>query len=378
MKKKLFILLCLFCGACQILSKNASHQVGIMLKQASFDDLTSFDEDKFSEVAGAVLLSCKAIEENPAWLTQSAVKINPEAYLKACSDFNALKDKNDANIRSFIQSHFTPYLVTYNGTPNGQFTSYYEAEIRASKRKHGKYKYPIYGRPNDLVEIRLKDFDETLPDKRLLGRLDQGKFVPYFERKTIDERGVDAPVILWGNDKVDIFLMQIQGSAVAILDDKTSVRIGYADSNGLKFQGIGRVLLDKGLLQPGQASMGNIREFLKNNPEIANENMNENPRFIFHRLTEADGPLGKLGVPLTPGRSLAVDQAFIPLGSLLWLETTAPSGAPLNKIVSAQDVGSAIKGAIRGDYFWGHGEEALQEAGKMNASGKYYILVPHV
>ena len=222
----------------------------------------------------------------------------------------------------------------------------------------------------------MQDFDPTLPNKRILGRIEGTKLVPYLTRKQIEQSGVNAPVILWGDDKVDIFLMQIQGSAVALLDDGTSVRVSYADNNGHRFVGIGSLLLKKGLLKKGEASMDKIRDWLKNNPEIADVNMNENPRFIFHKISDASGPIGALGVPLTAGRSLAVDTDYIPLSSLLWLETTAPSGKPLQKLVSAQDIGAAIKGAVRGDYFWGHGEEALLEAGKMNASGRFYILLP--
>ena len=175
---------------------------------------------------------------------------------------------------------------------------------------------------------------------------------------------------------VDIFLMQIQGSAVAVLDDGSSVRVKYADNNGHNFVGIGSVLLKKGLLKPGHASMDKIRDWLKQNPDMAKINMAENPRFIFHNISDADGPIGALGVSLTAGRSLAVDNSFVPLGSLLWLETTGPDKEKIEKLVIAQDIGGAIKGVVRGDYFWGHGESALLSAGKMNSTGKYYILLP--
>ena len=134
--------------------------------------------------------------------------------------------------------------------------------------------------------------------------------------------------------------------------------------------------LKKGLLKPGQASMDKIRDWLKNNPQIAKINMAENPRYIFHKISDADGPVGALGVSLTPGRSLAVDNSVIPLGAFLWLETTGPEQEKIEKLVIAQDIGGAIKGVVRGDYFWGHGEKALLSAGKMNSVGQYYILLP--
>ena len=134
--------------------------------------------------------------------------------------------------------------------------------------------------------------------------------------------------------------------------------------------------MQKGLLKKGEASMDKIRDWLKVNPQIADVNMKENPRFIFHQISDTTGPLGALGVPLTAGRSLAVDPEFIPLGSLLFIDTTEPGGKPLQKLVAAQDIGAAIKGPIRGDYFWGHGEKALLQAGKMNAQGRLYIFMP--
>jgi membrane-bound lytic murein transglycosylase A len=120
--------------------------------------------------------------------------------------------------------------------------------------------YPIYGKPNDLVEINLRDFDSSLPNQRLVGRVENGKLVKYYTRKEIDEGFIDAPVILWGDNQVDIYLMQIQGAAVATLDDGSKIRVGYADNNGHKFRGIGSILLERGLIEPKDASMVKIRE----------------------------------------------------------------------------------------------------------------------
>ena len=228
---------------------------------------------------------------------------------------------------------------------------------------------------NALTPI-VTTFDKSLPNRRLLGRIEGSKLIPYHTRAEIEQKIIDAPVILWGNDAVDIYLMQIQGSAIALLDDGSSVRIKYADNNGHNFVGIGSILLKKGLLKPGQASMDKIRDWLKENPQIAKANMSENPRYIFHAFSDAEGPIGALGVPLVAGRSLAVDETNIPLGALLWLETTGPNKEKIEKLVIAQDIGGAIKGIVRGDYFWGHGEQALLSAGKMNSTGQYYILLP--
>ena len=193
-----------------------------------------------------------------------------------------------------------------------------------------------------MIEVNLRDFDSSLPAKRLVGRIENKKLVPYFTRDEITKQDLDAPVILWADSYVDIYVMQIQGSAVATLDDSSKVRIGYAENNGRDFKGIGSILLEKGLIEPGKASMGNIKKWLKENYDEALVPMNQNHRYVFHRLSNADGPIGAQGVSLTAGRSLAVDKSFIPLGSLLWLETTGPDKEPINKLVVAQDIGLSL------------------------------------
>ncbi|MBR1948319.1 MAG: MltA domain-containing protein, partial [Alphaproteobacteria bacterium] len=203
------------------------------------------------------------------------------------------------------------------------------------------------------------------------------KLTPYYTRKEIYDNGLNAPIILWGDSYIDIYIMQIQGSAVAKLPNGEKVRISFAESNGHKFKGIGSILLSKKLIPASQASMGNIKKWLKENFDTAKETMNENKRYIFHKIGNDEGPIGALGVDLTAGRSLAVDKTIIPLGAMLWLETSSPDNNKLNKLVMAQDIGSAIKGAIRGDYFWGSGgDDILEKAGKMNSKGQYYILIP--
>ncbi len=381
MKRIELLLLVLGLFACSVQEKKLPQIVvgteqSIELQPVGWSDLKNFKQDDLLEAVPAFKLSCEAVLQRPEVLREAQIQIEPSAYINICRRFLAEDVAETKAFRQFLVDNFRPYLVLEKLNPQGRFTSYYEAELRAAKYRHGKYQYPIYGRPNDLLEINLQDFDKTLPRQRLLGRAENGKIVPYYTRAEISRGGVDAPVVLWGDDAVDIYLMQIQGSAVALLDDGTAVRIRYADNNGHEFVGIGSVLLKKGLLQPGQASMDKIRDWLKANPEKAKENMDENPRFIFHKLSDAPGPIGALGVPLTAGRSLAVDSRYIPLGSLIWLETTGPDKQPIEKLVAAQDTGGAIKGVVRGDYFWGHGEQALFSAGKMSSPGQYYILLP--
>lgn len=346
------------------------------LQKASFSDLSGWKKDNINQAVEAFKKSCrKILQEKNDYMSNAQARIPVKDYQDVCQKLTKVSPKD---YRKFLETNFTPYLVTYENSSEGKFTSYYEAEIHASKTPSAEYKYPVYGRPDDLIEINLQDFDPELPRRRLVGRVENKKFVPYFTRAEIEKNKINAPVVLWGNDHVDIYVMQIQGSAVAVLDDGSRIRIGYAETNGRKFQGIGSILLQKGLLAPGKASMDKIKKWLKENYPAAAEHMNENERFVFHRLVDAEGPLGAHGVPLTAGRSLAVDRQYIPLGALLWLETTSPDKKEIKKLVVAQDIGGAIKGAVRGDYFWGSGgDEILELAGKMHSKGQYYIFVPN-
>lgn len=347
----------------------------LQLEKVSFKDLKNFDKDNLSDFLPAWKRSCEAIEKNGGASLQTAeIKIPAQDYLDICKKLSRIKTKN---LKQFIQANFVPYRVTYDGSSEGKFTSYYEAAINASYKKSDVYRHPIYGRPDDLIELNLQDFDATLPSKRLVGRVDGNKFVPYYTREEIFNSDFSAPVILWADNDVDVYVMQIQGSAVAQLDDGSKVRIGFADTNGREFRGIGSILLSQKLIDPAQASMGHIKKWLKENGSQAQKQMNANQRFVFHRLVDAEGPIGAQGVPLTAGRSLAVDRSFIPLGSLLWLETTGPNREAIQKMMVAQDIGGAIKGAVRGDYFWGSGhDDILELAGRMNSTGHYYILLP--
>ena len=347
------------------------------LKKVSFTQLSGWENENFSDIISVFNKNCGQILKNQnSYISTDSLKIKTSDLQDKCKKFSAQNIKSSADMKKFIETEFIPYLVTDNSNPEGKFTSYYEAVINASYNKNDKYKYPVYGKPNDLIEINLRDFDKELPNTRLVGRIVNNKFVPYYNRRDIENNGISAPVIMWGDDLIDIHFMQIQGSAVAKMNDGSEVRIGYADNNGHKFKGIGSILISKGYIKPEDSSMPKIREWLRKNPDKAKDLMAENDRFIFQKINNADGPLGAFGVSLTAGRSLAVDTRYIPLGSILWLDTISPDKRNINKIVFAQDIGSAIKGVVRGDYFWGHGEEALKHAGRMNSSGKYYLLLP--
>lgn len=379
-KKALSVVLCLFLASlsgCHKDIPSSSVSGDIELKAVNFEELSGWQNENFAEVIPVFAKNCAKIQKsNNPYIASESLKIKTSDLQEKCQKFSAQNIKTGAEFKKFMESEFKPYAVTDNGKAEGKFTSYYEAVINASYKKSTKYKYPIYGKPNDLIELNLHDFDKDLPNTRLVGRVENNKFVPYYNRRDIENKGISAPIIMWGDDLVDIHFMQIQGSAIANMDDGTQVRIGYADNNGHKFKGIGSILISKGLIKPEDSSMPKIREWLRKNPDKAQDLMAENERFIFQKINHADGPLGAYGISLTAGRSLAVDTRYIPLGTMLWLETVSPDKRDIHKVVFAQDIGSAIKGVVRGDYFWGYGEEALKYAGSMNSVGKYYLLVP--
>ena len=155
-----------------------------------------------------------------------------------------------------------------------------------------------------------------------------------------------------------------------------SVNLNYSGNNGRKFAGIGSVLLADNRLEKGKASMEEVKKWLEENPEEAERYMQKNERYVFLHISDVNGAVGSQGVVLTPQRSMAVDKSKLPLGTLLWLQTTGPEGEKIEKMVIAQDIGKAIKGTIRGDYFWGYGDDALSASGKMSSKGRYFIFMP--
>lgn len=352
----------------------------IVLYLAEFSDIKKWKKDDFAEIIEAFNRSCeKILQQKTEFLYNTAIKIPTVEYQRICINFADENIKTSRQMKNFLEDNFSPWLVTQNNSAEGKFTAYYQAEIRASETRDEVYKYPIFGKPDDLVMIDMQKFDQSLPKLKFFGRVQDGELLPYYTRAEIENNPQiteNYPVLLWGDSETDIFIMQIQGSALAKLPDGKFVSIAYAGNNGQKFQGIGSILLAHNKLESGKASMGEIKKWLEENSDEAKEYMKKNDRYVFHRISDKVGAVGAQEVILTPQRSLAVDRGIIPLGSLLWLETTAPDKSPLEKVVIAQDTGGAIKGAVRGDYFWGYGDEALQAAGKMNSAGRYYILMP--
>jgi membrane-bound lytic murein transglycosylase A len=265
------------------------------------------------------------------------------------------------------------------------FTGYYEPLLHGSRTFGYPYTEPLYRPPDDLLRIDLGRFNPELAGYAIYGRIVGGEFVPYYSRRDIDAgalagRGLE---LLWVDEPIDKFFLQIQGSGQVRLDDGSLIRVGYAGQNGHPYRAIGRDLIEMGVLTREQVTMPAIRAGLELHPNDALEIMERNRSYIFFEehpeLAPEEGPLGAQGVPLTAGRSLAVDPRFVPFGVPVWLDTTAPfpeGAGPLRRLMVAQDTGSAIKGVVRGDVFWGAGERAEAIAGHMKSRGRYAVLLP--
>ncbi|MBU2089727.1 MAG: MltA domain-containing protein, partial [Alphaproteobacteria bacterium] len=255
-----------------------------------------------------------------------------------------------------------------------------EAELSGSLTRTARHTVPLHRRPDDLVMVDLGQFRDELKGQRIAGRVIDGSLKPYESRQQIVGGALDSRrlEILWVDDPVDAFFLQIQGSGRVTLADGRVIRVGYAGQNGHPYVAIGRELIAKGELTRENVSMQSIRAWLAANPGRADEIMNSNPSYVFFRELPGEGPVGAQGVALTPLRSLAVDRRFVPLGTPVWLDVDHPdSGAPrLRQLVVAQDVGGAIRGPVRGDLFWGHGKDAADKAGRMKSTGFYYLLLP--
>jgi membrane-bound lytic murein transglycosylase A len=315
--------------------------------------LPGWSADRIAQAWPALLRSCQ--RPTPAWTA-------------VCADALRQRRRTDQDIRHWFEQHFTPYSVQpLQGQSTGLLTGYYEPELIGSRRPTAHQRYPIHGLPADLMPGR-----------------------PYWTRQQIDtlpaaQAALRGREIAYVADPIDAFVLHVQGSGrmtVTEPDGRTrTVRLAYAGNNDQPYQSVGRWLIEQGELQPGQASWPQIRAWTQRHPERVNELLWVNPRYVFFREEAlpdpASGPRGAQGVPLTPGRSIAVDPQSVPYGTPVWIDSSEPlSGKALQRLVVAQDTGSAIKGAVRADFFWGWGPEAAAQAGRMKQPLRMWVLWP--
>jgi membrane-bound lytic murein transglycosylase A len=339
------------------------------LRRAQWNDLPGWSDDDHAAAWGALLASCTTLRQQDPWRA-------------VCTDAAAMPRPDRGEARRFFEAQFLPYRLTQpDGGAEGLATGYYEPLLRGSRTPTARYRFPLYGVPDDLLVVDLPAFNAEPRDSRARARLDGRRVVPYYDRAQIESPA--APLrgreIAWVDDPVELFFLQIQGSGRLELEGGGVMRVGFADHNGHPYRSIGRLLIDRGELPAERASMQGIKAWAQQNPAKLRAVLEHNPRYVFFRELPPglDGPLGAQGVPLTARRSIAADPRFVPLGAPVFLATTWPlSNRPLNQLMLAQDTGSAIRGAVRADFFWGYGEEAGREAGRMKQPLRMWLLLP--
>jgi membrane-bound lytic murein transglycosylase A len=355
-------------GVLLMLASCATPRVGeapphsLALVATDFSALPGWESDHLAEAMPALRNTCAVFAQWPDDKpVGNLVAGRPLAgqvadWRPACAAAVGVPAGDDAAASEFLSGYFQPFKAIDSAAPDGLFTSYYETELEASRVRTPQFTAPLYRAPAAPVSFSRAEIDNG----------------------ALAGKGLE---LLWLKDPVDVFMLQIQGSSLIKLTDGTVTRVGYAGNNGRDFVPVARLMIQDGVIRKDQASMQTVRDWLRAHPAEAKAWMQKNPRYIFFRELDTSkglpaGPSGALGVTLTPTRSMAIDPDFLPLGVPVWLDTKAPDGRPLQRLMVAQDVGSAIKGPIRGDLYWGTGETALEFAGRMKNRGQYYVLLP--
>jgi membrane-bound lytic murein transglycosylase A len=340
--------------------------------------LPSTRDEDWAAIWPALLQTCRALGKREAWRA-------------VCSDATGMNAPDGAQARQFFATRFDGFRLLAETLEDGRLTEtrstglvtgYYEPVLAGSRTQSAHFASPLYRVPSDLLVIDLASVYPELASLRLRGKLQGRRVVPYPTRGEVSGGNLLAgQELLWVDDPVEAFFLQVQGSGRIRFEDGTTIRVGFADQNGHPYKSIGRWLIEQGELAPDQASMQGIKAWVARNPTRVRELLDTNPSFVFFRELPlgdpAAGPVGALGVPLTPRRSVAADPRYIPLGAPIVLATTDPvTRAPLARPLLVQDTGGAIRGPLRFDFFWGPGAEAGEIAGRQRYDGSAWLLVP--
>jgi peptidoglycan lytic transglycosylase A len=376
-----FLLFFALLYGCGRTTPSSPERLGPSLEQLEPTNLPAFldDLDRVS-LKTAVARSLAALrQKNGAESIAFGKERVPVARIRdGLTAFLTLLETN-TDLRFVLARDFAVYRVT----APVRFTGYYEPVLSGSLVRTARYCYPLYRRPDDLVEVNVPASSSEHVGEKLYGRMVNGKLLPYFSRAEIDGQGALAGKyyeLVWVDDPVARFFLHIQGSGQIQLPDGKRLRVGYAGTNGKPYQSIGKFLLDQGKLRPGETSAPAIRRYLQAHPDEQDSILFHNQRYVFFQFT-ADGPRGSLGTLLTPGRSLATDPKIYPPGALGFIQSRRPvvgdheqvTWQEFSRFVLLQDSGAAISGWGRADLFWGSGAET--EAGYMAQGGELYLLV---
>jgi membrane-bound lytic murein transglycosylase A len=341
------------------------------LSRVSFAELPHWSGADAQRAQISFQRSCTALAAKP-----DSTQMSGAGYAGTMADWRGACAAAGGEARDFFERNFTPYAVGGDAL----FTGYYEPQINGSRVPGGAFQTPVYGLPSDLVRADLGLFNPKLKGEHVSGKVEGHALVPYADRAQIDTNGIAAaPILFYTDDPIAFFFLQIQGSGRVVFADGRTIRIAYAGENGQAYTAIGRGLIADGSLTREEVSLQTIRAWLVAHPDRARAVMQTNRSYIFFaEMSLGDpglGSTGSLGVNLTPLASLAVDSRIHALGAPFYVAADGPD--PVHEVMVAQDIGGAIRGAARGDMFFGFGAEAERRAGAMKAPGRLYLLLPN-
>jgi len=342
------------------------------LRLASWADLPGGDAKAvIKPMWQSLLFGCVALRSDPIWteICDAAANLG--------------EDKDQETKFEFLKAHFMPWqALGSEGQSDGLATGYYEPILHGSRKADERFRIPLYSKPDDLLTIDLESVVPELRGRRVRGRLEGNRVIPYYSRADIDQdtpSSLKGREIVWIDDPVEVFFLHIQGSGRVELAEGGGMHVGYSDQNGQPFRSVARLLIERGELSVAQATLQGIKAWALAHPDLVAEFLQANPSYVFFRELPGDlpGPLGTLGTPLIGEGSVAVDARIIPLGVPVFVDTTFPlTQQPLKRFAMAQDTGGAINGSVRVDYFWGLGDPALAQAGRMRQKLKLWALLP--
>ncbi len=327
------------------------------MKKVSFTEIEDFENDDLQKAFEVFKKDCQASKR--------------KLLLRdVCKEAFSTDDAKDF----FINNFYMYKLINKDGSDKGLITGYYEPILNGSLKKTKKFKYAIYKTPSNLITVDVREFPQ-LKGMRIRGKVVGNRLVKYPERKDIEKERELKP-ICYVDNKVDLFFMHIQGSGKVKLQNGKMLNINYASQNGRGYYAIGKALIKKKILKKSEVSLQSIKKWLQDNPNKADEILNLNKSYIF--FEEGDkGATGALGIELVANRNIAVDRRYIPLGLPVFIQTKNPiTKDDINQLMIAADVGGAIKGKIRADFYFGSGQEAGALAGKMKEKGTLIVLLP--
>ncbi|MHB1950334.1 MAG: murein transglycosylase A [Acidiferrobacteraceae bacterium] len=330
-----------------------------------WSDVKGWASDHQSHAWPALLAECRVPPSLPPWAA-------------LCRAARSEPHPNSAEARTFLETWFVPHRVyADDGHRVGLMTGYYEPLVAGSLTRTSRFRYPLYRPPANLLHIDLSGIDPALRGQHLRGRLVGRRVVPYYSRGDIDRSHLlRGDEIAWLASPIAAFVMQVQGSGVVRLPDGRLVALRFADDNGYAYRPMLDCFRREHLAPPKRLDLPGLKAWLRAHPRRAQRVLDCNPSYVFFRRGHASrAPLGALGVRLTPRRSIAVDPRYIPLGTPVWLHVRGMN-PPIRRLVFAQDVGGAIRGPVRADFFWGRGRAAGRLAGRMKNPGTLIVLLP--